>query len=73
MGNKQSVFQIILLVVFGLFALAGAIAIATHESDSGTVVADIPIVIWGPDSEIMAMKKILRGLEKKKEILKKLV
>ncbi len=70
MGNKQNIFQIALLILFGIFAVVGVIIIATNKNDSQNMKIKIPITIWGSSSDTAAVKKIINELEKENETFK---
>lgn len=47
MGDKQSIFQIVLLFVFGFLAVGGVIVLALYQNDNDSVTIT-PVTIWGP-------------------------
>ncbi len=71
MGKKQSVFQIFLLVLFGVFALIGVIVIATNKNDNKKNKLIAQITIWGPPMYSTVMFDTIRDIKEKDEVFKK--
>ena len=71
MGSKQSVFQIFLLILFGVFALIGIIVVATNRNDDEREKLIADITIWGPPMYSDIMSDILRDLKEKDDLLEK--
>ncbi len=71
MGKKQSVFQILLLVLFGIFALIGIIIIATNKNDGKKRELMVQVTIWGPPIYSDVMHNILKEIREGDDVFKK--
>ena len=67
MGQKQTFFQILLLVAFGTMAVGGVLYLAIYDNSDGYVAGDFSVTIWGPPFKDEAVKKILGELVKEED------
>lgn len=71
MGDKQSIFQIVLLFVFGFLAVGGVIVLALYQTDSDSIVIT-PVTIWGPPwTGELSPQAALRGLADTSNVFEK--
>ncbi|KKS85727.1 MAG: hypothetical protein UV60_C0006G0079 [Parcubacteria group bacterium GW2011_GWA2_43_11] len=66
-NNSQNIFQIGLLVIFGVMAVVGVISIAMNKNMSDDAAFTVPVVIWGPPLEDRAMTMVINDLKKDNE------
>ena len=66
-NNSQNVFQIGLLVIFGVMAVVGVIALAMNKNSNNGESIESPVVIWGPPLMDRAMYTVLDVLKKNDE------
>ncbi len=70
MGNeKQKLFQYIILILFGAFAIIGVIVLATSPKEGAEKRVAVPLTIWGPPLPGDGATELVRLLKEEGDVL----